>query len=89
MKYIEIIMGYLIIMNLFTLVAYVMDKQKAKKGKWRIPEKTLLLLTALGGSIGALIGVFGIRHKSKHVKFVIGVPVLFAIHVVLFVYFVL
>ena len=89
MQFVEILIVYLVIMNSVAFVAYAMDKRKARKGKWRIPEKTLLLLTVLGGSVGALLGMFGLRHKTKHIKFVIGVPVLFAIHVILIVYFVL
>lgn len=82
------LLGYLMVINIITLVAYGMDKRKAKKESWRIPEKTLLLLTAVGGSIGALLGMYGFRHKTKHLKFVLGVPVLFAFHVVLLFYFV-
>lgn len=85
----EFLVGYLVFINLMTLIAYGMDKQKAKKNKWRIPEKTLLLLAAIGGSIGALLGMYVFKHKTKHLKFILGVPVLFAVHVVLFYYFVI
>lgn len=84
----EILLGYLVFINLFTMIAYWMDKQKAKKNKWRIPEKTLLGLTAIGGSVGALIGMYGFKHKTKHIKFILGVPALFALHVILLYYFV-
>lgn len=89
MEITKVLTIYLVIVNIAAFVAYAMDKQKAKKGSWRIPEKTLLLLTAIGGSLGALIGMYGMHHKTKHLKFVLGVPALFAIHVVLLVYFVL
>lgn len=72
---------YLIIINLVTFVVYGMDKRKAIKNKWRIPEKTLLGLAAAGGSVGALAGMYGFRHKTKHMKFVIGVPVILAIQI--------
>lgn len=89
MKYMEVLIGYLIFINIISLVAYAMDKHKAKKKKWRIPERSLLLAALLGGSVGALIGVFGLRHKSRHLKFVLGVPIIFALHVIFAVYFIL
>lgn len=89
MEDMNLLLGYLIVINIITLVAYGMDKRKAKKETWRIPEKNLLFLTAVGGSVGALLGMYGFRHKTKHLKFVLGVPVLFALHVVLLFYFVM
>jgi len=67
---------YLLIINVVTFFVYGIDKNKAKKQKWRIPEATLLLLAAVGGSIGALCGMSYFRHKTKHMKFTIGVPVI-------------
>ena len=89
MKYMEVLIVYLIFINIISLVAYAMDKHKAKKKKWRIPERNLLLVALLGGYVGALIGVFGLRHKSRHLKFVLGVPIIFALHVIFAVYFIL
>ena len=74
---------YLLIMNFLTWVIYGLDKGRAKSGKWRIPERTLLILAAIGGSVGALIGVLMFRHKTRKAKFVILVPVLLVIHCVL------
>ena len=84
----EFVVGYIIFINLLALVAYGMDKRKAKKNEWRISEKTLLILTAIGGSVGAMIGMFGFHHKTRHIKFVLGVPACFALHVILLYYFV-
>lgn len=64
---------YLAVINLLTFIAYGMDKRKARKGKWRIPEKTLLLFAGIGGSVGALLGMYLLHHKTKHAKFTIGV----------------
>lgn len=72
---------YLVSINLMTFIAYGMDKRKAKKGKWRIPEKTLLLFAVLGGSVGALLGMHLFHHKTKHAKFTIGVPVILAFQI--------
>lgn len=72
---------YLVIINLMTFIAYGMDKRKAKKGKWRIPEKTLLLFAAIGGSVGALLGMHLFHHKTKHAKFTVGVPVILALQI--------
>ena len=62
------------------------DKQKAKKGKWRIPEKTLFIITALGGGIGTIAGMYTFRHKTKKLKFTIGMPAILILEVVLFIY---
>ena len=75
----EIVIDYLVVMSLLTFAAYGMDKRKAKKGQWRIPEKTLLLLAVLGGSLGALLGMYVCHHKTQKTKFVIGVPVIIAV----------
>lgn len=80
MKYVII---YLLIINVITFLLYGLDKWRAKKDKWRVPEKTLLLMAAIGGSIGAFAGMKVFRHKTKHAKFVIGVPVIFILQVVL------
>ena len=65
---------YLLLINAAAFVLMLVDKQKAIKNKWRIRESTLLLSAALGGSIGALAGMYVFRHKTKHLKFTLGVP---------------
>ena len=60
--------------NVVTFALYGIDKHMAKKGRWRIPERTLLLLPLLGGSVGALLGMRVFHHKTKHWYFVWGVP---------------
>ncbi len=59
------------------------DKQKAKRHKWRISENTLILISILGGSIGSIIGMQLFRHKTKHVKFKLGLPVILIIQIIL------
>lgn len=65
---------YLILINLITFLAMYIDKRKAKKGKRRIPEKTLFILVGLGGGIGGILGMYLFRHKTKKTRFVIGFP---------------
>jgi len=65
---------WLIAINLVTLAVYGADKRRARRGAWRVPEKTLFLLPLLGGSVGALLGMRVFRHKTKHWYFVWGVP---------------
>ena len=65
---------YLLLINAAAFVLMLVDKQKAKKNRWRIPERTLILSAAFGGSIGALMGMYTFRHKTKHLKFTLGVP---------------
>ena len=64
--------------NVITFVVYGIDKLKAKKGKWRVPETTLLLLAIVGGSIGAWCGVKVWHHKTMHAKFKYGIPLIMA-----------
>ena len=83
---IRIVLIVLGAVNLFTFILYGVDKLKAKRGAWRIPEATLLLAAALGGSLGALLGMELFRHKTKHWQFKILVPLFLVLHIALGVY---
>jgi uncharacterized membrane protein YsdA (DUF1294 family) len=65
---------YLFIVNALGFLLMLIDKQKARKGRWRIPEKTLFLTAAIGGSVGSLLGMYTFRHKTKHLSFTLGMP---------------
>ena len=78
--------GYLVVINLLTFIVYGIDKLKAKKGKWRIPESTLLLLAFMGGSVGAWLGIKVWHHKTLHKKFKYGVPFIFILQIALCIY---
>ena len=65
---------YLLLINAGAFVLMLADKQKARKNRWRIPERTLIGSALLGGSLGALLGMYTFRHKTKHLKFTLGVP---------------
>ena len=65
---------YLLLINAGAFVLMLADKQKARKKRWRIPERTLIGSALLGGSLGALLGMYTFRHKTKHLKFTLGVP---------------
>ena len=84
----KIIIGYVIVINVITLMMYGIDKWKAKHSKWRIPEATLLIMAAVGGSIGAWTGIKLFHHKTLHKKFKYGVPAIFLIQlgIILFIY---
>jgi uncharacterized membrane protein YsdA (DUF1294 family) len=77
---------YFIIINLITFSIYGLDKYKAKKHKWRISENMLMMLAAVGGFIGAFLGMRFFRHKTKHLKFVVGVPVIAVVWIIVAVY---
>lgn len=83
MKYFLI---YLLIVNAMAFLLMLIDKQKAKKKKWRIPEATLMGFAAIGGSIGALMGMYTFRHKTLHKKFTIGIPAILILQVAAAVY---
>ena len=74
---------YLLIINAAGFLLMLMDKYKAKKNLWRIPEATLLWTAILGGSVGVILGMHLARHKTKHPKFSIGVPVILALQAVI------
>ena len=78
---------YFIIINIIGFLAMYIDKQKAKKGKWRIPEKTLFIITALGGGIGTIAGMYTFRHKTQKVAFVIGFPFITILEIIAIIYF--
>ena len=71
MKY---FLWYLLLINAAAFVLMLVDKRKAIKNRWRIPERTLILSALFGGSIGALLGMYTFRHKTKHLKFTLGIP---------------
>ena len=77
----------LIVVNVVTFVVYGIDKWKAMKGRWRISELTLLLLAVIGGSIGALLGMRVWHHKTKHLKFKYGVPLILLAQLALLYFF--
>jgi uncharacterized membrane protein YsdA (DUF1294 family) len=72
---------YLILVNAVAFFLMLADKQKAKKKQWRIPEATLIGSALIGGSIGALAGMYTFRHKTKHPKFTVGIPLILAVQV--------
>ena len=78
---------YLVVINVIAFFMYGIDKWKAKKNRWRIPENTLLGVAAIGGTIGAVFGMKVFRHKTKHMKFVAGLPIIFVLQLVI-VYFI-
>ncbi len=70
-----------LLINLITFVLFGMDKRKSRKGKWRVPELTLLLWCFFGGALGGFLGMRVFRHKTKHWKFRILVPLFLLLHV--------
>jgi len=81
------VLAYWLLINVVAWLAYCIDKHKAKKGAWRIPEARLLWYAALGGSLGALIGMKQFRHKTQHWKFRILVPLFFLLQLAALVAF--
>lgn len=73
---------YLLIINAVSFMLMLTDKIKAKKNLWRIPEKILFLAAILGGSVGSLLGMYLLRHKTKHFSFLLGMPLILAIQIV-------
>ena len=80
------LLWYLAAVNLVTFTVYGVDKAKARRGAWRVPEKTLFPLPLLGGSVGALLGMLVFRHKTKHWYFVWGIPLILLAQIALAVW---
>ena len=85
----KLILLYFLIINAAAFLLMLVDKIKARKNLWRIPEATLMGVAALGGSIGALLGMYTFRHKTQHPKFTRGVPLILAVQVVCAVWIVI
>lgn len=77
---------YFLVMTIIGYVSMGVDKAKAKKHAWRIPEATLFSIAILGGSIGSIIGMYHFRHKTKHWYFVAGMPIIFFIQLAIAVH---
>lgn len=77
----KILLIYLSIINALAFLLMLIDKQKARKNRWRIPERTLLGVCAIGGSLGGLLGMYLLRHKTLHKRFSIGIPLMLLFHV--------
>ena len=75
------------LINFAAFLTFWSDKCRARKNRWRIPERTLLLLAGIGGSVGALLGMLLFRHKTKHAKFFIGIPFILLVHLAVVIYF--
>lgn len=78
---------YLLVINILSLMAMFIDKQKARKHKFRISEKNLFLLSLLGGSLGVFIGMHVFHHKTKHLKFILGIPIILILQILLLNFF--
>jgi len=78
----KFILLYLLIINAAGFLFMLADKWKAKKNRWRIPEATLMAVAALGGSIGSLLGMYTVRHKTQHLKFTLGIPLILSVQIV-------
>ena len=79
----QVLYIYLAIINAISFILMLVDQYKARKNLWRIPEATLMGFAAAGGSIGALAGMYLVRHKTKHLKFTVGIPILLFAHILI------
>ena len=79
----NVLLIYLLIINAAGFILMLVDKVKAKKNLWRIPEATLFLVAAIGGSVGSILGMYTFRHKTKHIKFIVGMPLILAAQIVI------
>ena len=80
-------LSYLLIINLITFLLYAIDKRRSIRKAWRIPESVLMGFAAVGGSVGALLAMLLFRHKTKHAKFTVGVPLILVAQIVAAIFF--
>ena len=79
----KLLLIYLLIINALGCILMLADKIKARKNRWRIPEATLFLVAAIGGSIGSLAGMYLFRHKTRHLSFTGGMPLILVAQIVI------
>ena len=77
---------YLLIINLVSFLSMGIDKWKAKRGAWRIPEQTLISMVLLGGGIGGILGMYAFRHKTKKPRFYVGFPIILILEIIIAIY---
>lgn len=77
---------YLVVINIIGFIAMGVDKWKAKNNEWRIPEKSLFTITALGGGIGTIAGMYTFRHKTQKPQFTVGMPAILILEIILVIY---
>lgn len=82
----EVVLIYLLTINALGFLLMTVDKYKAKKNLWRIPESTLMTVALIGGSIGSLVGMYTVRHRTKHLKFTVGIPVILVLQIAAFIW---
>jgi uncharacterized membrane protein YsdA (DUF1294 family) len=85
-KWIYLLAGYLVLVNVIAFAVYGADKRRARKDRWRVPEKTLFLLALIGGSLGALLGMKVFHHKTKHWYFQVFIPLILVLEIAAGVY---
>lgn len=83
---VKYILLYFILISVVAIIVTASDKARARKGTWRTPESTLLIISALGGSVAMLITMLGIHHKTKHIKFMLGIPIIILFQAVVAVF---
>lgn len=82
------IASYVLFINFTTFFLMGVDKKRARNYQWRIPESTLIITALIGGSLGSLVGMFFFHHKTKKTKFIIGLPLIFLLHIgVIFIFY--
>ena len=86
MNVITLLLGYFLVMNLIGFALMGIDKYKAKKRSFRIPEATLFIVAIIGGSIGSIIGMYAFRHKTRHRHFVYGMPFILFLQIIFFIF---
>ena len=87
MSFTQIAVIYLIVINILGFLVMGLDKHKAKMADRRIPENTLFMFTILGGGVGTIAGMYVFHHKTKKMKFKVGMPLILILEIVIFVYF--
>ena len=87
MSFTQIAVIYLIVINILGFLIMGLDKHKAKMAERRIPENTLFMFTILGGGVGTIAGMYVFHHKTKKMKFKVGMPLILILEILIFVYF--